>query len=75
MTLGGTPIQLPLPNVIFSSIARRKIQDVGIPSRQQSWRHRIYRIPSQPSGEDFVYGADGYKRMKPSQGKHVDLYA
>lgn len=75
MTPSGAPIHLPLPSPFSNSLAGRKVQEVGTRSRLQGWRHRIYRIPSQPSGEAFVYGADGYKRMKPSRGRHVDLYA
>jgi hypothetical protein len=73
MTVTSELIPLPIyvPAVVESRAQRHPPGKHALPA---TWHQRIYRIPSQPLGEDFTYGADGFKRMKPSQGEHVDLY-
>lgn len=75
MTVTGELIHLPVLSPAPGGLTRRRSHAVAQYNPQGTWRHRIYRIPSQNPGEDFTYGADGHKRLKPSQGRHVDLYA
>lgn len=75
MTVTGELTHPPVLIPATVGLKSRAVHAVEAYRPQAAWRHRIYRIPSPISTEDFVYGADGHKCMKSCQGEHVDLYA
>ena len=75
MTVAGELIRLPALGLVPAVSQTRRAPVANDPPLPAAWRHRIYRIPSEPSGQALVYGADGLKRAQDHAGRHIDLYA